>query len=235
MNITDLANNAYVPYSNAASLAVARSKDGTHFPGCRIENVSFPLSISAVQSALFCCLSEGHTPDVVWGSATEDPHKAFWISELDVTFKEWNTDELSDIQFADLALNANINRKDTLVSLLDDAVVEESNFPVAALVETEQGFFSGVNIECSAWNMGLCAERVAIAKALAYGSKELQQLYVHTRGGDFSSPCGACRQVIMEQMPDRQIHLHHADHSTSVHFSTDLLPHSFQSSSLKNN
>ncbi|TYP94900.1 cytidine deaminase, homotetrameric [Fodinibius salinus] len=235
MDITDLQNHCYVPYSNTDSLAVVRSKEGTYFPGCRIESIAYPLSISAIQNALFSCLSEGSTPDIAWTTATELPHKKFWESELEITCKEWSNDEPGDIEFADLILDPNINLKDKLVSLLDDAVVKESDFPVAALLKTDQGIFSGVNIECSAWDMGLCAERVAIAKALTYGSKQLEELYIHTRSGDFSSPCGACRQVIIEHMPDRQIHLYHADHSTSVHFSTDLLPHSFQSSSLKNN
>ncbi len=112
------------------------------------------------------------------------------------------------------------------------AVVEESNFPVSALVETEEGYFSGVNIECSSWNLGLCAERVVITKALTYGAKKLENLHIHSRGGEFSSPCGACRQVIMEHMPDKQIYLHHADGTESVHFAVDLLPHSFRSSTL---
>jgi homotetrameric cytidine deaminase len=116
---------------------------------------------------------------------------------------------------------------------LDYAKVEESNFPVAALLETEKGFFSGVNIECSSWSMGLCAERIAIAKALSFGCQQLKTLHIHTRDGEFSSPCGACRQVLIEHMPKRQIHLYHADHSKSIHFCNDLLPHSFQSSSLK--
>jgi len=232
MDISDLSAHTYVPYSKQASVAVVKSEEGRYFPGCRIENISYPLSMGAVQSALFCCISERDTPHTVWATSTDGAMIRFWEDEYDITVSDLDHNATNKFKFPDIQLDADINIEETLTVLLDDAQVEQSNFPVSALVETDNGFFSGVNIECSSWDMGLCAERVAIAKALAFGAEQFHTLHIHTRDGEFSSPCGACRQVIIEHLPDRKVHLHHADHSKSIHFSTDLLPHSFQSSSL---
>lgn len=233
MNTEALYQNSYVPYSDNPAIAIVQSRAGQYFPGCRIENISYPLSIGAEQNALFCCLSEGHHPKTLFVSKPEDDILHFWKNELDITIEpiESITKKLT---FGDVVLAGNIDIEKKLEQLLEAAVVGESNFPVSAILETDLGYIPGVNIECSAWNMGLCAERVAISKALSYGAKKLTKLHIHTRDGEFSSPCGACRQVIMEHMPHKQIHLHHADHSESVHFSEDLLPYSFSSFSLSN-
>lgn len=233
MDINDLHDRNYTPYSKDQSVAVVHSKSGLWFPGVRIENIAYPLSISAVQNALFCCLSEGHQPDKLFTDDPDASMNALWEEEFDLSIDSLDAEALTDCSFAELILGKDINIEQKLMDLLNDALVEESDFPVSALLETEDGYFTGVNIECTSWSMGLCAERIAIAKALTYGQK-LKTLHVHTREGEFSSPCGACRQVIMEHLPNRQIHLHHADHSESVHFSNDLLPHSFSSSSLSN-
>lgn len=234
MDIDTLYELNYVPYSKKPSVALVRSKADTWFPGIRIENISYPLSITAAQNALFFCLSEDQQPVELYVDAIEDNMTSFWQNEFDLAVEPLDKNSPPASTFAQLRLDGEINPEQKLTELLDYAVVGESNFPVSALIETEQGFFSGVNVECSAWNMGLCAERIAIAKALTSGSKKLKRLHIHTRDGEFSSPCGACRQVIIEHLPDHQVHLHHADHSESIHFSKDLLPHSFSSSSLSN-
>ncbi len=234
MDIHTLREHNYTPYSKRQSVAIVRSKGGRWFPGIRIENISYPLSISAVQNALFCCLSEGDQPDTLFTDDPDATMNTLWQEELNFSVNLLKPDTLANCSFADLKLSSDVNIDHTLTELLDNAVVDESDFPVSALLETEDGYYSGVNVECTSWNMGLCAERIAIAKALTYGSKKLKTLHVHTRKGEFSSPCGACRQVIIEHLPNKQIHLHHADHSESVHFSNDLLPHSFSSSSLSN-
>ncbi|NGP86730.1 cytidine deaminase [Fodinibius halophilus] len=232
MNISELTEHSYVPYSGTPKFAVAKSKEGRYFPGCRIENISYPLSISAIHNALFCCISEGNTPQEVWAPHTEKSMISFWKEEFGVTVTTQEQSKWSDVSFPNLALQEEIPLDKTLKKLLDKAVVGESDFPVAALLETDIGFFSGVNIECSSWSMGLCAERVAIGKAVTYGAQNFKRLHIHTRDGEFSSPCGSCRQVIVEHMAQKQIHLHHADNTESVHFGHDLLPHSFRSSTL---
>jgi len=234
MNTQVLYQHNYVPYSGKPSIAIVRSEEGLYFPGCRIENISYPLNINAAQSALFCCLSEGYQPKTLFVSDPDNKLIHFWGVEYDIVIEPLAKVSLPDFNFAQVILDDDISVTQTLDNLLNAAVVEESHFPVSALLETDLGYISGVNIECSVWNMGLCAERVAISKALAYGAKKFKSMYIHTREGEFSSPCGACRQVIIEHMPKRQIHLYHADHSESIHFSNDLLPYSFNSIALSN-
>lgn len=232
-NLSDIFEYSYVPYSSRPEAALVRSTDGRYFPGVRIENISYPLSVSAAQNALFCCLSEGDTPQKLWVSNSDDPLLPFWKQEFTLTIDSLDLQNLPAGHCSSIAYT-DINPMDILPQLLPKARVKYSNFPVSALVKTDIGYFSGVNIECSAWNLGLCAERVAIFKAISYKATNYFNLHIHSREGEFSSPCGACRQVIIEHLDTERIHLHHADHSRSTHFITDLLPFSFRASSLSN-
>ena len=72
-----------------------------------------------------------------------------------------------------------------------------SNYPVGAALRTKTGrVYSGVNIENAAYPTGICAERVAIFKAISEGEREFEVIAVVTDNG--GSPCGACRQVLSE-------------------------------------
>lgn len=233
MNWNTLHNRSYVPYSGRPQACVAVGESGTHYPGVRIENISFPITISALQAAFFSCLSEGDTPQILLVPHLEMEQIDYWKKELNVEIKQ-QEDLPEQASWFDPLLPETAAVDDTLKTLLDKALVEYSRFPVAALLHTEKGYVSGVNIECSDWTLGLCAERVAIAKARAAGLGQLDELHIHTRYGEFSSPCGACRQVILEHLPHEPVILHHADETTSQHFTADLLPYSFKSEALQN-
>lgn len=72
-----------------------------------------------------------------------------------------------------------------------------SNYPVGAALRTRSGrIFTGVNIENAAYPHTMCAERVAIFKAVSEGEKEFEIISVVTNNG--GSPCGGCRQVMAE-------------------------------------
>ncbi len=72
-----------------------------------------------------------------------------------------------------------------------------SNYPVGAALRTKSGrLFTGCNIENAAYPQGMCAERVAIFKAVSEGEREFEALAVVTPSG--GSPCGGCRQVMAE-------------------------------------
>ncbi len=72
-----------------------------------------------------------------------------------------------------------------------------SHYPVSAAVRTASGaVFTGVNIENAAYPTGICAERVAIFKAVSEGEREFDTLVLVTENG--GTPCGACRQVMAE-------------------------------------
>lgn len=234
MDTEQLNDTSYVPYSGNSSTAIVKSVSGSYYPGTRIENAAFPLTINAAQNALFACLSEKDRPKAIYVEDTKANDLEFWRNEYNVwvyPIEELNEEPLNEIIF-------DLNESEvatTLKNLLDQAVTVNSNFPVSALLKTSKGYISGVNIECSEWSLGLCAERVAIAKAISYGIRDFQSIYIHTRAGEYSSPCGACRQVIYEHLPHNPVHLFHADGTHSMHYSSDLLPHSFRSSSLSVN
>ena len=73
----------------------------------------------------------------------------------------------------------------------------------AALLTTAGDVFTGCNIENASFGLTICAERVAIANAIAAGQHEFVMLALMTANG--GSPCGACRQVMVEFAPDMPV------------------------------
>jgi cytidine deaminase len=72
-----------------------------------------------------------------------------------------------------------------------------SHYPVGASLRTKTGrIYTGVNVENAAYPQTMCAERVAIFKAVSEGEKEFEVITVVTDNG--GSPCGGCRQVMAE-------------------------------------
>lgn len=77
------------------------------------------------------------------------------------------------------------------------AYVPYSNYPVGAALRTKSGrLYTGVNVENAAYPQTMCAERVAIFKAVSEGETEFEVIAVVTNNG--GSPCGGCRQVMAE-------------------------------------
>ena len=77
------------------------------------------------------------------------------------------------------------------------AYVPYSNYPVGSALRTKTGrIYTGVNVENAAYPQTMCAERVAIFKAISDGEKEFEVISVVTDNG--GSPCGGCRQVMAE-------------------------------------
>ncbi|MFA5612100.1 MAG: cytidine deaminase [Anaerolineaceae bacterium] len=89
-------------------------------------------------------------------------------------------------------------------ALIDEALLYQkrtyspySHYAVGASVLAEDGqIYGGANIENSAYPSGLCAERVAIFRAISEGNRRIEAIVVVTCNG--GSPCGACRQVMRE-------------------------------------
>lgn len=92
--------------------------------------------------------------------------------------------------------------KEKLEDLLKNAYSPYYKFPVASIVVTKDGHeFCGVNVE-NANGTSICAERNAIASAVAAGYKknDFEKIYIMLSSGEFGTPCFACRQVIQEFM-----------------------------------
>lgn len=78
-----------------------------------------------------------------------------------------------------------------------------SNFKVGAVLETRDGrIFAGCNVENSSYGLSICAERVALFKAISEGARDFVRIAViaDTHSGTPVRPCGACRQVISDLM-----------------------------------
>ncbi|MEO0080319.1 MAG: cytidine deaminase [candidate division WOR-3 bacterium] len=81
-----------------------------------------------------------------------------------------------------------------------------SNFPVGAAVLTEEGrIFSGANVENASYGLTICAERVAIAKAVSAGARRIRAVLVFAPTKELPPPCGACLQVISEFGEDCEV------------------------------
>ena len=110
----------------------------------------------------------------------------------------------------------------------DHAYAPYSHYPVGAALRTKSGrVYTGVNIENAAYPTGICAERVAVFKAVSDGEQEFEAIAVVTDNG--GSPCGACRQVLAEFGLDTNVFI--ADGSGKLVQSTtvgELLPNAFQ-------
>jgi cytidine deaminase len=102
-----------------------------------------------------------------------------------------------------------------------------SKYPVGAALRTRSGrLYTGVNIENAAYPHTMCAERVAVFKAVSEGETEFEVIAVVTNNG--GSPCGGCRQVLAEFGLDTLVLI--ADGGGRLQKSTtvaDLLPEAF--------
>jgi cytidine deaminase len=74
-----------------------------------------------------------------------------------------------------------------------------SGFQVGAAVEDEQGrVFTGCNVENATYGLTICAERVAVFKAISEGAGKLKRIVVVADTEILTPPCGACRQILWE-------------------------------------
>lgn len=107
------------------------------------------------------------------------------------------------------------------------AVAPYSNFSVGAAVMCADGrIFEGCNIENAAYGLTMCAERVALFSAVAAGCREIHAIAIAGPDEQPLSPCGACRQVMLELAPDAEVIM--AGESTRRTRSVgDLLPEAF--------
>lgn len=109
------------------------------------------------------------------------------------------------------------------------AYVPYSKFPVGAcLVTKNDQIFTGVNIENASFGLTNCAERTAFFKAVSEGNREFKHLVVAGNTDDPISPCGACRQVMVEFCePSMPVTLVNKDGLTKDTTIAELLPYSF--------
>jgi cytidine deaminase len=107
----------------------------------------------------------------------------------------------------------------------DNAVATFSGFKVGAALETDQGaVITGCNVENATYGLTICAERVAMFKALSEGHREFRRIAVVADTDAPTPPCGACRQILWEFGGDLEIVLANLSRESGVHRLRDLLP-----------
>jgi cytidine deaminase len=101
-----------------------------------------------------------------------------------------------------------------------------SRYSVGAALITEDGeVFTGCNVENAVYPASICAERVAIFKAVSEGYRDFAAIAIATRNG--GSPCGICRQVMHEFAPTMRVILVSDEAIVAEYDLTDLLSHGF--------
>ena len=108
------------------------------------------------------------------------------------------------------------------------AVAPFSNFAVGAALETADGtVVTGCNVENATYGLTICAERVALVKALSEGHRRFSRVAVVAATDSPTPPCGACRQMLWEYGGDLEVILANETAVTARHRLGALLPHPF--------
>ncbi|MEO2068786.1 MAG: cytidine deaminase [Desulfurobacteriaceae bacterium] len=85
--------------------------------------------------------------------------------------------------------------------VIENSYSPYSNFRVSAVLIGSKGVYKGVNVENVSYGLTICAERVAIFKAISEGERNFSEIFIYSPDG-MPYPCGACRQVMREFCSD---------------------------------
>ncbi len=123
-------------------------------------------------------------------------------------------------QLATIALKARANAR-----------APYSNFKVGAALLTKSGkVYTGSNVESSSYGLTICAERVALVKALSEGDDQFESIAIVSETA--ASPCGACRQLLWDYTKDIPVYLSDGIGEITKYNLSDLLIHPFEDSQL---
>lgn len=236
---------SHAPYSGVPEAVLCQGVRGL-YPGVRIENASYPLTIEALQGA-FGLATMFHDPiHTIWAPPGQrlEPAllNAFGASSQQVRMSEspptgtrdtwmWVPELFlpeTSLDVESIDAERHQWRLEQLDKTLRWSRPSHSHFPVAALLETNLGVIRGANTETSIWPLGLCAERHALHAAKALGATPGSTIMIHAPKSRVCSPCGACRQT-MHEMGIQEVYLVHGDLSTTHYPMTSLLPFQFDS------
>jgi cytidine deaminase len=108
-----------------------------------------------------------------------------------------------------------------------------SHFKVGCAIEDEDGrVFTGCNVENASYGLTLCAERVAVFKAVSEGAGKLKRIAVVADTGSLTPPCGACRQILWEFCGDAELVLENLHGTRETMTVKQILPRPFDASFL---
>jgi len=109
-----------------------------------------------------------------------------------------------------------------------------SKFKVGAALLGKDGIvYLGCNVENASFGATICAERTALTKAVSEGAREFEKIAIVASSGEYAAPCGICRQVLYEFMPDGEVILDSSEEGMKVMKLKDLLPMGFRGEDIK--
>jgi cytidine deaminase len=109
-----------------------------------------------------------------------------------------------------------------------------SKFKVGAALEDESGrVYTGCNVENATYGLTICAERVAVFKAISEGARKFKRIAVAADTEALTPPCGACRQILWEFCGDAELILTNLHGKTETIRLKDLFPRPFDASFLE--
>lgn len=102
----------------------------------------------------------------------------------------------------------------------------------AALLASDGAIDHGCNVENAAYPSGICAERAAVAAAVTRGVREFRAIVIVTEAETPTTPCGMCRQVLMEFAPELVVYSRTRGGASARWTMSDLLPDAFSPTSM---
>ena len=109
-----------------------------------------------------------------------------------------------------------------------------SQFQVgAALLAKDGRVFTGCNVENASYGATNCAERTAVFKAVSEGCREFEAIAIVASSGDHIPPCGICRQVLAEFMPEGKVILDSDEKGMVTYLVRELIPLGFTAKDIK--
>lgn len=117
---------------------------------------------------------------------------------------------------------------------MQNAYAPYSHFQVGAALLAEDGrVFYGCNVENATYGATICAERTAIVKAISEGARQFTKIAIVSSGEELTPPCGICRQVLLEFMPEGTVVLQSKDGAIQEIALKALLPFGFCADDIK--
>src|SRR5205809_6033696 len=122
---------------------------------------------------------------------------------------------------------------EAVLRVRENAHAPFSKFKVGAAIEDESGrVFTGCNVENATYGLTVCAERVAVFKAISEGARKFRRVVVAADTEVLTPPCGACRQILWEFCGDIEVILVNLKGARETLHLADLFPRPFDASFL---